>query len=497
MAASQSYLKWGLCPQTPGIFIEGINVTRVTFLLCPKGDISKLLQQSLLFLFTNLLLSCTIVVQFHYQVYSMSESKQDKTLSFDITHSSGETHPMNVTEDYVNDMRRFLTFKDATSLALTNKRNFNFYKPLLAGRQGAELALTYIGQGRMDLLYKLIEKHPFLLFEKYPEIKAPRGQIYFDLSPFQFMAFYCDTGLMTCADGKNIKILSLIPKEFNEIRQAQYDEMNCGGADLIKMDKNPKELLDFNEVLQFKETYTILGNQQEVSFSLLENTDGIIRYQANFYYVNKNTQKIEPLKICLNSDDEEAFAKFQTSFEGMPDNSSRRSSDDEHRLIRRVLQCTLVRKGIRYEDNGIRYRDSQASFNNLINAYRICISLCAKAVQGNNNQALWDKADAYWRHHVGTAQAKSPIWILQRYCEKKPFYPAPENFDNFIRELTFDNWVSPKDNSVLVGGLIVAGLGSDFALFKGVWGGAVGGLGGRGGRGRGIARGFSCRLPAC
>ena len=33
MAASQGYLKWGLCPQTPGIFIEGIH---------QKGDISIL-----------------------------------------------------------------------------------------------------------------------------------------------------------------------------------------------------------------------------------------------------------------------------------------------------------------------------------------------------------------------------------------------------------------------------------------------------------------------
>ena len=50
MAASQGYLKWGLCPQTPGIFIEGIEtegkclLQNRTFLNCPKPNISKLLR---------------------------------------------------------------------------------------------------------------------------------------------------------------------------------------------------------------------------------------------------------------------------------------------------------------------------------------------------------------------------------------------------------------------------------------------------------------------
>ena len=34
MAALQGWLKWGFCPQTPGIFIEGINITKGTFLNC-------------------------------------------------------------------------------------------------------------------------------------------------------------------------------------------------------------------------------------------------------------------------------------------------------------------------------------------------------------------------------------------------------------------------------------------------------------------------------
>lgn len=328
----------------------------------------------------------------------MSQSKQETEL-FDLTNSSGETHHMNVTKDYANEMRRFLTSKDTSNVALTNKQNFNFYKPLLAGRKATERALIYAIQGKMELLIDLITKQPFLFFEKYPEIKAPGGQNYFDLSPFQLMFFLRDNGLMTCTDGQNIKIMPLISQKFNEIRQAQYEEMNCGGADLVKLDKNPEELLDFNEVLHFKKTYTLFnGNQQEVTFSLLENPDGIICYEDKdnnqvFYYVNKESKKISPLTICFSSEeDKQALEQLKATFKAMENNSSCRSSDKEHSLIMRVMQCTLVRKGIRYEDNGIRDRDSQTPFNNLINAYRMCISLYEKAEQGNN-QALWDKAN--------------------------------------------------------------------------------------------------------
>jgi hypothetical protein len=350
----------------------------------------------------------------------MSQSKQETEL-FDLTNSSGETHYMNVTKDYANDMRRFLTSKDTSNVARTNKKNFNFYKPLLAGRKATERALIYASSGKMDLLIDLITQQTVLFFEKYPEIKAPSGQIYFDLSPYQLMFFLRDNGLMTCADGQNIKIMPLIPKEFNEIRQAQYEEMNCGGADLIKLDKNPEELLDFNEVLHFKKTYTVFdGSQQEVTFSLLENPDGIICYQDEnneqyFYYANKESKKIVPLTLCFSSEEDKlALEQLKATFKAMENNSGCRSSDKEHSLIMRVMQCTLVRKGIRYEENGIRYRDSQTPFNNLINAYRMCISLYEKAEQGNN-QALWvwDKAHESWGTGVGKGQAKSPLWILQ------------------------------------------------------------------------------------
>jgi len=68
MAASQDYLTRGLCPQAPGIFIEGIEtegkylMQNRTFLLCPKPDISTLLRQVLAMKFTYCVFNAKIVI---------------------------------------------------------------------------------------------------------------------------------------------------------------------------------------------------------------------------------------------------------------------------------------------------------------------------------------------------------------------------------------------------------------------------------------------------
>ena len=48
MAASQSYLKWGRCPQTPGIFIEGIESKNGSFRKCKTGHFYFALTKSMI-----------------------------------------------------------------------------------------------------------------------------------------------------------------------------------------------------------------------------------------------------------------------------------------------------------------------------------------------------------------------------------------------------------------------------------------------------------------
>ncbi|HHI9467085.1 TPA: hypothetical protein ACP9DH_002893 [Legionella anisa] len=405
----------------------------------------------------------------------MSKSKEDKSLSFGEDQIYIQIHPMNITKDYANEVGAYLSIKDTASLVCTNRRNYAFYKPVLDKKKATEEALTYVVEGNPNALKELINIDYSLLFEKY-QIKAPRGQIYLNVSPFQAIKFLCD-------DDMNGQIMPLIPERFNAIRQEQYAEIDCGGADLIKLDRDPQEIIlkkGFEGLTHYKKRYTLFDNtQQEVTFPLLENPDGIICYQdeqgeKHFYYANKEKETIVSLDDRIISEESEvAFEQFKASFDGMENNSGRRSSEKEYQLITSVLKCTLVRKGIFYKDNDILYRDSRTPFN-LVNAYRQCIRLYEEAE--NNNR--WDTAHQSWRGKVGTAQGEE-IWLLQRLCEEnRPFYPLNKNHKDFKRGFMIYNYSTQKDESVFEKGVIKI---SDFAIYK--TGDARGGRGMGGGAG--------------
>ncbi len=265
----------------------------------------------------------------------------------------------------------------------------------------------------------------------------------------------------------------LIPEELRKKRQEQYAELGSGGADLIKLDFDPLEAAekDFNTILRFKTTYTLLGcKQKEVTFPLFENKDAIIYYQdensnVNFYYANRETKAIKKLSVCANTKDTQAFEVFKLSFTDMENNSSRRSSNTEHQLIETMLQCKLHREGIEYEQDGIRYRDSRTSFR-LINAYRTCI----RFYEESENNEQFRKANNYWCKNVGKAQGEE-MWLLQRICvEYHPICPLPPNFDNFKRGVRIYNhtpYLHTTPNDVLLDGKLVIDLGLNFAIYKG------------------------------
>ena len=60
------------------------------------------------------------------------------------------------------------------------------------------------------------------------------------------------------------------------------------------------------------------------------------------------------------------------------------------------------------------------------------------------------------------------MWLLQRICDaNRPFCPLPAHFNGFKRGVKFYNANSNIVESVFVAGNLVAGLGSDFALYNG------------------------------
>ncbi|HAT9776951.1 TPA: hypothetical protein JBD69_13170, partial [Legionella pneumophila subsp. pneumophila] len=320
----------------------------------------------------------------------------------------------------------------------------NLFKPYLEPMK----ARACVVQGDLATLKLIAERNPEALFQK-GNITDPRERTFYNVSAWQLIHFLCD------ADMKN-QLMPLIPEQLKSIAQKQMKELGSGGADLIKLSRDPQAVAfeDFKGLTQFKQTFTLYdGSRKEVTFPLLENVDGIFYYQdenkeVHFYYANRETKTIMPLEANIKSDeDKQLFAAFKASFDAMENNSSRRSSDAEHQLIAKLFPCQLHRQGVHYEHHGVSYQDSRTSFN-LINAYRKNIRLYDEAAQNNE----WEKAHADWREGVGIAQG-AEMWLLERICEEgRPFHPLPAEFRDFKRGITFYNWNTDKVESAFTGG---------------------------------------------
>jgi hypothetical protein len=390
----------------------------------------------------------------------MSRSEEEQSLT---PKDSGNIFGF-LNNDIVKIIASHLSVKDVLNLMNASIMTHNLFRSNLT-LYLASKARSCVVLGDVDGLAVIAKHKPAVLFNK-GQVTDLRERIFYNVSAYQLIQFLCDKDMKD-------KIKRLVPANLTAIRQAQEEEMDGGGYDLIKLDDDPLKITepDFKRITEFKTTYILYNNEElAVTFSLLENPDGIIYYQdakqvAHFYYANRITKEINKLNVCLSSEeDAQAWAVFEDSFVNMENNSGRRSSDSEHRLITKILQCQLQRKGLQYEQNGIRYCDSHSPFK-LINAYRTCIRLCEEA----ENNGRWDKAHAYWSKVVGKTQGEE-MWLLQRICEKeRPFYPLPTNFDKFERDVNvvFYNVRSKKDESAVVDGKLVIGLGSGFGLYKG------------------------------
>ncbi len=371
-----------------------------------------------------------------------------------------------LSHDTAGEIISHSSISDILNLMYSSITTYNLFRPSLIKLkliQLASKARDCVILGDPYGLMLIAKRKPEALFEK-GQATDLRSRIYPEISAYQLILFYCDKDMKD-------KIKRFIPKHLDELRKTQEKEMGKGGNDLIKLDRDPLTMAgeDFKGITKFEITYTLFDRtRRTLTFPLMENEDGMIYYQdtkniIHFYYANQKTKELKELKACINSeDDKAAFDTFKASFDDMENNSGRRSRRGEHQLIEKILGCTLQRQGIEYEHHGKRYRDSVSPFN-LINAYRTCVRLYAEAERNN----LWDKAHTYWRTGVGKCQGEE-MWILQRICEKKTFYPFRATFNYFNRGITFYNGPSGKDKFAVVDcGKLVSGLGVDFALYKG------------------------------
>ena len=79
------------------------------------------------------------------------------------------------------------------------------------------------------------------------------------ISAYQLFTFLCDERLESA-------ILPLIPQKMESIRQRQYDELGRGGADLIRLDKNPESIKDFQTFKAFQTTFVTNEGENPLLF---------------------------------------------------------------------------------------------------------------------------------------------------------------------------------------------------------------------------------------
>ncbi|MCX7116048.1 MAG: hypothetical protein NTW08_09105 [Gammaproteobacteria bacterium] len=369
---------------------------------------------------------------------SMTEIEM-KTLCKDFMRSSGGTlEPLSL--EVMGVVADYLPAKDEGRLSASSTRHHG----LFARTANVRHLLTCVVQADLDGLKVLVAKNPGSIFEKARHITTPAGDTYHKLSTFQAMTFICDADMKRQIMGM---VMPYMTEEMGRIRQIQYAEIDSGGADLVKLDRDPTTL-PFSEIKSWIDRTTL--PETPLSIPLLENKDGLIFYDDGLYYANQALLQVTQLNV-----DEEALAQLKPLFTHMIDNSARRSSDKDHQLIEKLLKhpetnkpLTLSRKGIRYVHEDVSYHDHRIEFR-LPTVYRRYFPLITQGSADHN----WDPVEQFWLNEINGAQ-KEVLWLLQRFCEpNRPFYPPPDfNASPFVRGFEIHNWSSWQFELVFSGG---------------------------------------------
>lgn len=424
----------------------------------------------------------------------MSKDENEKNSSSSASPNDSPKKSFNTVADDVQlGVSKYLSFKDLAKLTSGSKANQTLFSPLLADVKSVLPLLKAVVEANPAALKTLLASNPQLLFKK-GEVTDPAGQRYYNVSPYQLMTFLADSQMKR-------QIMALVEPVMDETMQqtrlAQYAEIDCGGADLIKMDRDPV-LLPFEDIqryhYQYFNRYTESTSPEGFTLPLLENPDGIIYYKdpngfAHLYYADQAKKSVTEVEYKVKSEAESeaeqvALDEFLESFNDMEDNSSCRSSNKVHNLIAKMLchpetkqPIVLFRKGIQYDDvKGERFCDYRIDFNRYYNTNRKALRLNAA-----NQEEEGDKA---WLE-LGERQ-KERLCRLQLICQKGLFFSPLPDLRNVINLRTFDftldfsvysitnasnpyphpgkDGVKPK---VFVDGHFTAGLGSRFTLYKG------------------------------
>jgi hypothetical protein len=301
-----------------------------------------------------------------------------------------------------------------------------------------------------------------------------------------------------------LRALGEIGEKQQILMRQQLEELGEGGADLIKVNRNPLDPdFRFEELMYYKTSYIVDYDDnddeaitQDVTHALLENPDGLIYYkdssnQIHWYRADLRSRRIDlvefvPIQIPLDASEsqktilkqaQEDFERFVDGMELMENMSAKRSSRREHQLIRQIMHYVdpktgtvrslqLHQQGLCFELEGVSFKSSRYDFNRLDNAYRKCYRLYRQMPEEDHT---------IWCQEVGHIQ-KECFWLLLRLCQKnRAWFPflTDETVDKnsaFIRTLHISNTAMTQEDSLIYDRDVkhfTPGLGSSFAVFKG------------------------------
>lgn len=236
-------------------------------------------------------------------------------------------------------------------------------------------ALKAVVTGNPESLIKILRSSPKVLFLK-SDVTDPAGQKFQSVSPYQMMIFLCDDDMLA-------QVLRKIPlAELYQVMKDQSSELRQGGADLVKLDRDPLATgFNFNDILYFK---IRTDTTSKVTYPLLQNPDGVLYYknqdnQVHWYLANQSTKTIEPIELSeLTTIQYETYTFLLEKMDTMESMSATRSSDDEYQLFTNVMytknptgtytRIQLTRNGIHYRRNDISYCDTHYDFNRYYNS---------------------------------------------------------------------------------------------------------------------------------
>lgn len=352
-----------------------------------------------------------------------------------------------------------MPLKKMAGFAANNPTMHAMFQPVLDEAKQASTLLKAVVEGEPAKLIQLVQTDPRLLFKK-GQIKDPAGQVFYNVSAYQMMKYLYDEDMIA-------QVMPHVPEKITNkqglqidlkaIQKEQDQTLQGGGADLITLNFDPTNPPDFDKILRYTDTkeYTINGRLHRVTFSLMENPDAILYYEdtdgnPHWYYANRETETINRIQPRPETkEDKQQFANLEQSICAMENNSARRSSDAEHSIIKKVMQKSLVRYGIQYEQDGQCFCDTHHDFNRLYNAYRKCTRLYEQEEEVEGDKVLCKE--------LGRAQ-KEVMWLLQWYCEENQLLVPLPDFKSppFRRSLQIKNWVDYRMEYIC----------SDFAMYK-------------------------------